>query len=115
MDFDALFTNMPFTFEKFIADVKENHVDAQKTGQKRIDVDMIITADWYPPLRPWNSNLLRGVWISLSPRSDPPKSDSSLLPTLPYLIILFSLHSLSQSYSLASFPNTFIAATATPA
>jgi hypothetical protein len=47
MDFDTLFTNMSFTFEEFIADAKENHLDAQKTGQKWIDVDMIITADWY--------------------------------------------------------------------
>ena len=50
MDFDTLFTNMSFTFEEFMRDVKENYVDLQKTGQKWIDVDMIVTADWYGSL-----------------------------------------------------------------
>ena len=49
MDFDTLFTNMSFTFEEFLKDAREKHLDAHKTGQKWIDVDMIITADWYTP------------------------------------------------------------------
>jgi len=49
MDFDTLFTNMSFTFEEFLKDAREKHLDAHKTGQKWIDVDIIITADWYTP------------------------------------------------------------------
>lgn len=47
MDFDTLFTNMSFTFEEFMRDVKGNYVNLQNTGQKWIDVDIIISADWY--------------------------------------------------------------------
>jgi hypothetical protein len=46
MDFDTLFMNMSCRMEDFMEDVRRNHVDAHKTGQKWEDVSIIASPDW---------------------------------------------------------------------
>jgi galactosyl transferase GMA12/MNN10 family len=94
MDFDTLFTNMSFTFEEFVKDVKENYVNLRNTGQKWIDVDMILTADWYTTL------FLAPIPVHLYPQNESPRVAGrettpsfqiSVLP-IPSPVLFHSIH-----------------------
>lgn len=105
MDFDTLFTNMSFTFEEFVKDVKENYVNLHNTGQKWIDVDMILTADWYTTL------FLAPIPVHLYPQNESPKVAGETTPSFQVSVLpiskpyIFPFHSLSISVISLSLAN----------